>query len=129
MAIVTASVAFAGVSAKDASASSEWTLRFSFVPEQVYPGLPAAVSVLVKPDTARCSLTVRYANGSLQQGLGLRKASHGRAAWQWTMALDAPAGPARARVSCGSSGSLSAPFVVVAGSTRAISVPADEARA
>lgn len=119
VAIVTAGVVFAGVSAHDSAARSDWTLRFSFVPEQVYQGLPAAVSVLVKPDSARCSLTVHYANGSLQKGLGLRRASHGRAAWQWTMALDAPAGPARARVDCGSSGSLSAPFTVVGGTTRA----------
>jgi len=108
-AVMTAAVFGAG----EVAASPQWTLRFSYVPEQVYQGLPAAVSVLVKPDTARCSLTVRYADGSLQKGLGLRRASSGRIAWQWTMTLDAPAGPARARVSCGSSGSLSAPFRVV----------------
>ena len=117
IAAVTASMAVAAFVASNAAASSAWTLRFSYVPEQVYQGLPAAVSVLVKPDTARCALTVRYADGSLQKGLGLRRATSGRLAWQWTMTQNAPAGPARARVSCGSSGSLLARFVVVSTTT------------
>jgi hypothetical protein len=119
IAVVTAIAAVGAFGARDGAAAARWTLRFSFVPQQVYQGLPAAVSVLVKPETARCSRTVHYSDGSLQKGLTPRRASSGRAAWQWTMALDAPAGPARARVSCGSSGSLSARFTVVGGTTRA----------
>jgi hypothetical protein len=101
-----------------AAAQAGWTLRFSSVPERVYQGLPTAISVLVKPASARCSLTVRYVDGSLQTGLGMRTATSGSAAWKWTMALTAPAGPARAAVSCGRSGSVSAMFTVVGGTAR-----------
>jgi len=100
------------------SAAAGWTLRFSFVPEQVYQGLPAAVSVLVKPANARCSLRVRYADGSMQGSLHPVRASSGRAAWKWTMALFAPPGAAHAFVSCGQSGSLSHAFTVVGGTVR-----------
>ena len=117
--VLAASVPVAAFGAPDGAASPEWTLRFSYVPKQVYQGQPAVVSVLVKPNTARCTLTVRYADGSLQRGLGLRRTSSGQAVWQWTMALFAPAGPAHGHVSCGRSGALSATFTVVGGTTRA----------
>ena len=54
-------VAFVAIAAGSASAASAWTLRFSFVPERAYQSLPAAVSVLVKPPNAICTLGVRYA--------------------------------------------------------------------
>ena len=53
------------------------TIRFSFVPQRAYQGLPAAVSVLVKPAGVNCSLAVRYVDGSLQAGLGAVRASAG----------------------------------------------------
>src|SRR4051794_22531797 len=116
--IVLAGVVAAAVTAVPGSAQPAWTLRFSFVPQQTFQGQPAGVSVLVKPASARCSLTVRYADGSLQPGLGGLTAVSGRAAWKWDMAMNAPAGPARAAVRCGRSGSLSRLFTVVGGAVR-----------
>lgn len=98
-----------------ASAGIGWTIRFSFVPQRVYQGLPAAVSVLVKPAGVECSLSVRYVDGSEQPGLGRMRAPAGRAAWTWNLALSAPAGPARATVVCGRAGSLTRVFTVVGG--------------
>src|SRR4051812_14502731 len=116
--LVAVVVAFVAIAAGSASAASQWTLRFSFVPERAYQGLPAAVSILVKPASARCSLSVRYVDNSAQSGLGVTHAASGRAAWKWTVAQDAPAGPARATVACGRSGSLSRVFTVVGGTVR-----------
>lgn len=104
------------IAAGSASAASQWTLRFSFVPQRAYQGQPAAVSALVKPTTARCALLVRYADNSVQQGLGMLHARSGRVEWKWTLAPDAPAGAARAVVTCGHSGTLSRAFIVVGGS-------------
>ncbi len=98
-----------------AGAASAWTLRVSFMPTRVYQGLPTAVSVLVKPNGARCTLSVHYANGTAQAGLGPVVATKGVAQWQWQMAQFAPAGPAHAKVGCGRSGSLARVFTVVGG--------------
>jgi hypothetical protein len=111
-------VAIAAIAAGSASAASQWTLRFNFVPQRAYQGQPAAVSVLVKPSSARCSLSVKYVDGSLQKGLGMARASSGRAEWKWTLDAVAPAGPAHATVACGHSGSLSRMFIVVGGTLR-----------
>jgi hypothetical protein len=111
-------VAFVAIAAGSASAASAWTLRFSFVPERAYQGLPAAVSILVKPASAICTLGVRYADGSVEKGLGAMRATSGRAAWKWNMAQDAPVGPARATVGCGRSGQLTRVFTVVGGTVR-----------
>ena len=107
-------VAVAAIATGSASATGQtWTLRFSFVPQRAYQGLPSAVSVLVKPSNARCSLSVRYADGSMQNGLGARRATDGRVVWTWDIAQAAAVGPARATVACGRSGSLSRVFTVV----------------
>jgi hypothetical protein len=102
--------------AAGAGAGNGWTIRFSFVPQRAYQGLPAAVSVLVKPAGVQCSLSVRYVDGSQQRGLNQVRASAGRAAWTWNLSQSAPAGPARASVACGRAGSLTRVFTVV-GST------------
>lgn len=101
--------------AAGASAGNGWTIRFSFVPQRAYQGLPAAVSVLVKPAGVRCSIAVRYVDGSLQPGLAAVRADAGRAAWTWNLAQAAPAGPARVSVACGRAGSLTRVFTVVGG--------------
>src|SRR5258707_9594746 len=108
-------IALTAIAAGSASAASQWTLRFSFVPQRAYQGQPASVSVLVKPSTARCSLSVKYVDGSFQSGLAKQRAASGRASWKWSLAQTAPAGPARATVACGRSGSLSRIFSVVGG--------------
>jgi hypothetical protein len=114
---VAALVAIAGslAAASPGGATSAWTLRFSFMPMRVYQGLPTAVSVLVKPAGTRCAIRVRYADGSSQPGLGPIRATQGQAAWKWTMGQFAPAGVAKATVSCGRSGTVSGTFTVVGG--------------
>ena len=98
-----------------AGATSAWTVRFGYVPARAYQGLPASVSVLVKPRSARCSIVVRYSNGTTQPGLNAVVAATGGAQWTWTMSPSAPAGPAHVKVACGRSGSLSRVFTVVGG--------------
>lgn len=95
-----------------------WTIRFGFVPSRAYQGLPASVTVLVKPANVTCTLAVRYVDGSLQPGLGQARASSGSVKWTWSLADAAPAGPARASVACGRAGSLSRVFTVVGSTTR-----------
>jgi hypothetical protein len=111
-------IALVAITAGSASAASQWKLRFSFVPQVAYQGQPAAVSVLVKPATASCSLSVKYTDGSMQSGLGTLRAHSGRAAWKWSLADAAPAGPAIAAVACGRSGKLTRAFTVVGGNIR-----------
>ena len=98
-----------------ASAASGWTLQFSFVPKRAYQGLPASVSVVVKPAAAQCSLSVRYADGSHQSGLTAVRPSGEHASWTWSLASTAPVGPARASVTCGRAGSVVRTFTVVGG--------------
>ena len=95
-----------------------WTIRFGFVPSRAYQGLPASVTVLVKPANATCTLAVRYVDGSLQAGLVPVRASAGSAKWTWSLADSAPAGPARASVACGRAGSVSRIFTVVGSTAR-----------
>ena len=104
--------------AAGASAASGWTVQFSFVPKHAYQGRTASVSVLVKPATAQCSLSVRYADGSHQPGLSAVNASAGRATWTWSLASTAPVGPARASVACGRAGTLVRMFTVVGGTVQ-----------
>ena len=47
---------------------SGWTIRFTFVPSRAYQGLPASVSVSVRPLATTCQIAVRYVDGSLQRG-------------------------------------------------------------
>ncbi|HEY5058481.1 MAG TPA: FxLYD domain-containing protein [Gaiellaceae bacterium] len=112
-----AAVAIAGAlaTAGASGAASAWTLRFSYMPSRAYQGLPVAVSVLVKPVGTTCSLAVRYADGSRQPGLHGIRAGQGTAAWTWHLGEFAPAGSARATVSCGRSGTLTSRFLVVGG--------------
>lgn len=64
------------------------------------------------PRSAKCSLTVRYANGK-RQPLGRFSADvdHGRE-WMWGVPQFASVGKARARVACGKFGTTTGTFVV-----------------
>lgn len=114
-AVAIAVVACSLMAASAGAASRAWTLRFSFVPQRAYQGQSAAVSVLVKPATARCTLAVRFADGSSQPGLTAVRAAQGKAAWTWSLAQTAVPGTAKATVSCGRSGTMSRTFTVVGG--------------
>jgi hypothetical protein len=114
--VIGAAAAFAALAVSGAAgATSAWTLRFSFVPSRTYQGLPTAVSILVKPSSVRCSIVVRYSNGTTQPGLNPVVSVNGGAQWKWTLGQFAPAGPAHVKVACGRSGTLSQRFTVVGG--------------
>lgn len=100
------------------SAADAWKVRFSFVPQRAYQGQPAAISVLARGRDVRCSLLVRYLDGSVQSGLGAVTAVAGRAEWHWDVGQATPAGPAKATAQCGRSGNISRVFIVVGGAVR-----------
>lgn len=104
--------------AQSAVARSGPKVRFAFVPQRAYQGKPASVTVRAKPAGVRCTLGVKYSNGSPQSGLGRVRAVAGRAQWTWDLALSAPVGPAVASVSCGGSGHITRRFTVVGGTAR-----------
>ena len=99
-----------------AGAAPGWSVRFTFVPQRAFQGQPAAISVFARPADARCTLLVRYVNGSIQAGLNATRASAGRAVWKWTLSQNAPAGLAKASAQCGRSRNVSRTFTVVGGS-------------
>ena len=117
-AVAVAAVACSLAAASAGAAASTWKLRFSFLPQRAYQGQSAAVSVLVKPADARCTLAVRFADGSRQPGLAPVRAAQGRASWTLSLAQSTVPGAARATVSCGPSGTLSRTFTVVGGTVR-----------
>jgi hypothetical protein len=121
--LAVAIVLFAAVAPGLASgAGRSWSVRFNFVPQRAFQGQPAAISVLVKPANARCTLAVRYVDGTIQDGLGTTHAVAGRAGWKWSLSQNAPAGLAKASVQCGRSGNLSRTFTVVGGSISHVSL-------
>jgi len=60
-------------------AIDSWTVRFSFVPQRVYQGQPAAISVLLNPAATKCSLLVavrgRY-DRDRSHGYEIRRRAH-----------------------------------------------------
>ena len=113
--IVVAAIGGTLALAPGAGARGGWTLRFGFVPQRAYQGRAAAIRVLVRSAKARCTLAVRYADGSRQAGLAKAKPAKGRVSWTWDVAATVPAGAARASVACGKAGRLVRSFVVVGG--------------
>jgi hypothetical protein len=102
-----------------AGATHSWTVRFSFVPQRVYQGQPAAISVLLNPASTKCALLVRYLDGTAETGLTATKSPGGRVEWKWNVGSAAPAGAAKATVHCGfHSINVSRTFTVVGGTVR-----------
>ena len=89
--------------------------RFGFIPQRVFQGKQASISVLAPRAGVPCTLAVAYANGAKQDGLASVVADSGRAQWTWTLPLTAPVGPAVASVSCGGSARITRRFTVVGG--------------
>ena len=61
----------------------------------------------------RCSLTVRYADGTTQKGLAATRAVNGRARWTWRVPVTADAGAARLTAWCRGVGKVSRTMVVI----------------
>ena len=103
-------------SATSAGAAAS-TVKFKVLPQHLFQGGPAVVSVVVTPRNRQCGLAVRYADGANQPGLVAQSAA-GLREWRWTVGNSAAAGPARATVSCGRSGVLTRTITVVGGTLR-----------
>ena len=115
---VAAAIALLACTGAASAGGSGWTIRFTFVPSRAYQGLPASVSVSVRPLATTCQIAVRYVDGSLQQGLGTVRTSSGRASWKWDLAPSTPAGPARVLVACVRLGSVTRMITVVGSTAR-----------
>ena len=107
-ALVGLSLAAGAPAAVDVSSS----LRFGFVPQRVFQGQPAAVSVVVRPTGVRCTAVVRYANAAAQT-LPAVVARAGKASWKWKVPATAQPGAAAVNVACGRAGKASRGFTVV----------------
>lgn len=68
--------------------------------KRAYQGKPYSVSVAANAGTS-CTLTVRYADGARQAGLGAAQAVGGRATWKWTVPQVAAPGTATLKAKCG----------------------------
>jgi hypothetical protein len=100
-----------------ASASVEATapagLVFSTMPARALAGQTVTVAVTRARSNALCSLSVRYADGALQQALRPLTAVGGRASWSWTIPESAQPDLAKLTVACGSSHPISGKLLVV----------------
>ena len=105
-------VAAAATLAGSASARSG-SIGFTFVPGHVVQGDDARVSVSVRPTGSRCTLSVRYQDGTAQPGLGPATATGGRATWTWRVPSDVQAGPAKATVRCARVGASTRRLMIV----------------
>ena len=112
LAVLTALAGLSLAAAAGAAVDATSSLRFGFVPQRVFQGQPAAVSVVVRPTGVRCAAVVRYANGSTQ-GLARVVARAGKASWKWTVPAAARPGSATIAVTCGTAGKATRAFSVV----------------
>jgi hypothetical protein len=95
--------------ATDAGAS----VRFTSAPQRAVQGSLVTFGVAVSPRGARCTLTVRYANGARQKGLRPQRAAGGNATWRFRLSRRTGTGAATATVSCAGAGSMSHSMLVV----------------
>ena len=98
--LVGLSLTAAAGAAVDATAS----FRFGFVPQRVFQGQPAAVSVVVRPTGVRCTGAVSYSGGVVATRLPRVDARAGKASWKWKVPAAATPGPAKVIVACGIAG-------------------------
>lgn len=97
------------------AAGAAASLRFSSAPAKAWQDKQATVVIAVRPAGVRCTLTVRYADGSAQKGLAAVKAVGGKARWTWKVPVTADAGPARLTAWCKGVGKRTRTMVVVGG--------------
>jgi hypothetical protein len=88
-------------------------LRFASAPARVPQGGHVDVTVAVRPATAACSLSVRYANGARQAGVGATHAVGGHASWSWDVPVSAAIGRAKVVAHCAGAGTRTHTLLVV----------------
>lgn len=99
--------------APGAGAGPAASLRFSSAPAKVWQEKQATVEIAVRPVGVRCTLTVRYADGSTQSGLSAHRAFNGKARWAWIVPVTADAGAAKLVAWCKGVGKLTRTMVVI----------------
>lgn len=82
-------------------------------PHRVVQGNSVTLRLAVRPAGSRCTVTVRYADGSRQKGLGSRVATNGRVTFEWHVSRFTRAGEATVSVSCGRAGVLRRSLMVI----------------
>jgi hypothetical protein len=89
------------------------SVRFTSLPQRVVQGALVTAQVAVSPRGARCSLSVRYANGARQKGLRTVRAAGGRATWRFRLSNRTGTGVALLTATCAGAGSTSRTLLVV----------------
>ncbi|MDX6516825.1 MAG: hypothetical protein QOH73_2491 [Gaiellaceae bacterium] len=92
-------------------------LRFASAPARVAQGGHVDVTVAVRPASAQCALSVRYANGARQAGLRGTQALGGRATWSWDVPIGTAVGRAQVVVRCTGAGTRKHILLVVGAQT------------
>jgi hypothetical protein len=96
-----------------ASAGARTTsVRFASLPKRFVQNGPTSVVASVHPASV-CNLSVRYADGEFQPGLGPAGTSNGRAKWTFRVSGGAAPGHAKVSVSCAPAGSVQRTVLVV----------------
>jgi hypothetical protein len=101
------------VGSAGAATDSGTTVSFTSAPQRAVQGNTVNVAVSVSPVGARCTLSVRYANGARQKGLRTVRAARGRASWRWRLTHRTGTGIAMMAVSCGGAGTAYRALLVV----------------
>jgi hypothetical protein len=102
------------VSAFTASASGRTSeVQFISGNARVVQGNEATVTVAVRPNGVKCSLSVRYKSGAKQKGLPVVVASASHATWTWEVPRKVQPGPARVTARCRGAGSATKRLTVI----------------
>jgi hypothetical protein len=86
-------------------------VRITSLTGHVAQGSLEHLNATVSRPSGKCSLTIRYANGT-KQALGRKRVRSHRVAWTWRVPPSAAVGKARARVFCGRAGVRTGSFTV-----------------
>jgi hypothetical protein len=110
--LVAAALALAATASAGAALDRGAGVGFASVPGQVPQGKHATLVANVKPSGVRCRLAVRYAGGTQQSGLAVKRAMRGRVSWRWLVPETVALGAARATVTCARAGTAGRTFTV-----------------
>lgn len=111
-AVAIAALAVAVVDLAGTASARTSAVRFSRAPATVPQGNTVNVSVAVRPVSALCTLSVRYADGAGQY-VGQRFARRGVATWQWKVNDVAKPGRAVLTAACGRAGRATRTVTIV----------------